>query len=170
MFLEDELEYVRLKRADNIMGWLAILFVAALVFMFAGLMNSASASGAARPAPAPLVQSVEIDGNPAILNLNSLFDTSRLQPSRSGISEVSMPLHYGLASHYLDPDTITSAEIAAIDPRAARFEQPRTDALADRHIMIGLMLIAFSLMGGSFLMLAFGGPRRIVGIEDETDV
>lgn len=56
MFLEDELEYVRLKRHDNIMGWLAIVFVAALVFMFAGVMNSASATGSSSPPPIGLVR------------------------------------------------------------------------------------------------------------------
>ena len=45
MFLDDEIEYIRLKRSDSVMGWVAISFVAALVFMFAGLMNSASATG-----------------------------------------------------------------------------------------------------------------------------
>lgn len=49
MFLDDEIEYIRLKRSDSIMGWLAISFVAALVFMFAGLVNSASATGSVQP-------------------------------------------------------------------------------------------------------------------------
>jgi hypothetical protein len=44
MFLDDEEAYARLRRSETVMGWLAITAVAALVFMFAGFINAASAT------------------------------------------------------------------------------------------------------------------------------
>jgi hypothetical protein len=173
MFLEDELEYVRLKRADNIMGWLAILFVAALVFMFAGLMNSASASAEARPAPAPLVQSVDLAGNPDIVTLNSLFRTApasaTLMDQSEAVRQVAFPMHLGKTSDVLGGSQGATAEVASLERGTTTFEAPRTAALADRNIMIGFMLLAFSLMGASFVTLAFGGPRDMAMAEENGD-
>jgi hypothetical protein len=173
MFLEDELEYVRLKRADNVMGWLAILFVAALVFMFAGLMNSASASADARPAPAPLVQSADIAGNRDIVALNSLFasaPTSASLPNQSAtLRQVSMPVNLGETSRAFGDHRTATTEVASLEPGTTNFGTSRSGALADRNIMIGFMLLAFSMMGASFVTLAFGGPRDMGVAEDNGD-
>lgn len=50
MFLENQYGESRLKHLDDILGWVAIAFVAALVLLFAGLSNHASAAGS-KPRP-----------------------------------------------------------------------------------------------------------------------
>lgn len=176
MFLEDELEYVRLKRADNIMGWLAILFVAALVFMFAGLMNSASASGSGHPAPSPVVQSVELEHAPGILALNSLFETGRsplidasAAAGNAQLIPAALPLNLETGAHRLEPAFSAEAAQVTAEPASASFSRMHHTTTADRDIMMGLMLLVFALMGSSFVMLAFGGPRDIGGVEEHAE-
>lgn len=159
MFLEDELEYVRLKRNDNIMGWLAIVFVAALVFMFAGIMNSASATGA-NP------QSI----HPVEAHRAEMIITSRLQvefaaPASSigkGVAVVApddaeaapAPMHVS----YLQNADIQTLALATPQDNAG-VAHASMAKLADHDIKTGALLLSFALMGGSFVMLAFGGPR-----------
>jgi Ni/Fe-hydrogenase subunit HybB-like protein len=155
MFLEDELEYVRLKRADNIMGWLAIIFVAALVFMFAGLMNTASATGAASAPHAShaLVQSGAV--SPAHLHVNAAFaDTG----NNIVILDAQMR---DLATDPM-PSAVSSEHTSSIPAH-------RPASHGDREVLMGLMAVSFVLMGGSFVVLAFGGPRRQPQNKDQID-
>jgi hypothetical protein len=155
MFLEDELEYVRLKRADNIMGWLAIIFVAALVFMFAGLMNTASATGAASaPHSAPMhVHSDRV--STTNMPVNAAFADARnnivvLDSEMRNLATEPMPAS-------------VSAEFTSSIPAH------RPGSHGDRDVLMGLMAVSFVLMGGSFVVLAFGGPRRHPQKEDHID-
>lgn len=172
MFLEDELELNRLRRADSFMGWLAILFVAALVFMFAGMMNSASASGsAARVSDGQTVrimaQSRPADGR---LFTVSAGPTAALF-SIHGHLPTSRDLTIAAENHVTGSNDDTAASQAV---RATAVDPIRTGSIAaapgDRHIMMGLMMVAFALTGSSFLLLAFGGPRRPSEAEDDADV
>jgi hypothetical protein len=90
MFLDDEIEYIRLKRSDSIMGWLAISFVAALVFMFAGLVNSASATGSSQP-------------HGRVLRLQQDFILSQQQPLRDGSRTGSMVTQRATAADSTSP-------------------------------------------------------------------
>lgn len=175
MFLDDELEYHRLKRTDSIMGWLAILFVAALVFMFAGMMNSASASGKAthmEDGRAALVMAPErADASGARTRLlavsaepmGALFSVHGIRPTTRDLAVTAE------AAKASESDA-SAARSVGIDPLTTESIGARATAPGDRHIMMGLMLIAFALTGSSFLLLAFGGPRRPHEAEDDADV
>ena len=175
MFLEDELEYHRLKRSDNIMGWLAILFVAALVFMFAGMMNSASASGKAahiEDGRATLImepnrQVADMAGGQLITvsaePMGALFSVHGMRPSAQDLAVTAE------AAKAAATDAAAN-QPARIDPLTTESIGARATGPGERHIMMGLMLVAFALTGSSFLLLAFGGPRRPHEAEDDADV
>jgi len=162
MFLEDELEYVRLKRHDNIMGWLAIIFVAALVFMFAGVMNSASATGSpsahrteatsAAPQSAPATTRAGAIGNDAIV---MLFDDGKAATVSTNVAAIG------------NGDVQTLALATPEDN--AGVAHASTAKLADHDIKTGALLLSLALMGGSFVMLTFGGPRGGRGGDERED-
>lgn len=155
MFLEDELEYVRLKRSDNIMGWLAIVFVAALVFMFAGIMNSASATGspAAHAHRAEAIVAAPLHANPvttqaSIVDVKPIviaFDVPQAAPAARDIASNQAGEMQTLA--------------LAMPEHDAGLPNSYTARLADHDIKTGALILSFALMGGSFVMLTFGGPR-----------
>lgn len=154
MFLEDELEYVRLKRNDNIMGWLAIVFVAALVFMFAGIMNSASATGSLS-GPAHRVETTvaaPLQATPAAVD--------------TAIDKTMIVI--ALKDAPAAPAAMQVASTAAADDQTQTVSTPEDNAgvahasiatLADHDIKTGALLLTLALIGGSFVMLTFGGPR-----------
>ncbi|HWU64718.1 MAG TPA: hypothetical protein VN112_22070 [Ensifer sp.] len=154
MFLEDELEYTRLKRNENIMGWLAIVFVAALVFMFAGIMNSASATDtsslSARHAEAAMANS-----QPAIV--------SHVQISQRLDKPVVLAMDGTKANQktVIAPGNSRDVETPAVTASGddAVVTGSLSPTLADHDIKTGALLVSFSLIGGSFVMLTFGGPR-----------
>ncbi len=185
MFLEDELEYVRLKRNDNIMGWLAIVFVAALVFMFAGLMNSASATGAS-PAhiaearqnagvgslflPSPHVTSHVAASQPLFVEV-----ASRDVPSAEAASQPADAMFQTVALNDADANETSFAQAGqelalAISKQASAFQFAQSAGLADHDILNGLLLVSVAFIGGSFILLTFGGPRGSRDDEDRIDV
>ncbi|SOC85034.1 hypothetical protein SAMN05421890_3525 [Ensifer adhaerens] len=198
MFLEDELEYVRLKRNDNIMGWLAIVFVAVLVCMFAGLMNSASATGAgASAADMPHTATLDLQ-QPGLFSAPSSIgdrqmvlvqlDNAQAAARTDGVLSEIRPLP---AAEVTAPAALLQNAVFQHDSGArmvdAVFEvhrgltplmsnpssnlnPPHQTALADHDIISGLLLISSAVIGGSFILLAFGGPRGRHEDEDRLDV
>lgn len=161
MFLEDELEYVRLKRTDNIMGWIAIAFVAVLVFMFAGLMNTASASDNSPLRSPHATYGHLVETAPPGIGPERLFVPASLTGliSHSGDMALATP----------QPDAASPQTQITIDPIKTNSIPATAASFGDRDIFMGLMMIAFSLMGSSFLLLAFGGPRGTRASEDQAD-
>ncbi|MCD2173686.1 hypothetical protein [Rhizobium sp. C4] len=161
MFLEDELEYTRLKRNDNIMGWLAIVFVAALVFMFAGIMNSASATGSSpasihHAAPAITEQArPDLFGTQASVAAgHAMIVAFEVQKAAPSVKDA------GHASEIASAGThVAARSFSTAAPDEAEVAHPVALTLADRDIQSGVLLISFALMGASFVMLTFGGPR-----------
>jgi hypothetical protein len=163
MFLEDELEYVRLKRSDNIMGWLAIMFVAALVFMFAGVMNSASATGspsahrteaaiAAPSQPTPAATQAGIIGHDTIV----------------AAVHVTLPAPASRDVASIQSGDVQTLALSTPDDNAG-LAHTSTAKLADHDIKTGALILSFALMGGSFVMLTFGGPRGGSGSDKRED-
>lgn len=151
MFLEDELEYVRLKRNDNIMGWLAIVFVAALVFMFAGIMNSASATGSSSgPAHrAEMTVAAPLQAGPAAsaktIDKTMIVVALKDAPSATNVASANPSDTHLLAIETPEDNAgVAHASIAT---------------LADHDIKTGALILSLALIGGSFVMLTFGGPR-----------
>lgn len=154
MFLEDELEYVRLKRNDNIMGWLAIVFVAALVFMFAGIMNSASATGSSS-APAHRVEATftaPVQASPAATA--RAVDKTMIVVALNDAPAAPAAMLVASANR---ADAQTLAIATPEDYAGAAHASIAT--LADHDIKTGALLLSLALIGGSFVMLTFGGPR-----------
>lgn len=152
MFLEDELEYVRLKRNDNVMGWLAIIFVAALVFMFAGIMNSASATGSpsAHASRAEVTIAAPLQAQPAATPAG----TVDLKPIVIAFDEAPS-IRVAASNHVGEIQTLA----LAMPDETTGVTHVYSDKLADHDIKTGALLLSFALMGGSFVMLTFGGPR-----------
>ncbi len=152
MFLEDELEYVRLKRSDNIMGWLAIIFVAALVFMFAGIMNSASATGSSS---APVHRTEAVAAVPFQVNSGAtLASPLDVKPILVSFNDAqTAPVGKDVAANHI-------GEVQTLALTLPDGDTPHSTAkLADHDIKTGALILSFALMGGSFVMLTFGGPR-----------
>ena len=154
MFLEDELEYVRLKRNDNIMGWLAIVFVAALVFMFAGIMNSASATGShSGPAHrAEIAVAAPLQAIPAATaaTIDKTMDFVALKDAPVAPAAIEVT----------SADTAGAQTLAIATPEDnAGVAHASIATLADHDIKTGALLLSLALIGGSFVMLTFGGPR-----------
>ncbi|MET3612014.1 hypothetical protein ABID16_000319 [Rhizobium aquaticum] len=155
MFLEDELEYVRLKRNDNIMGWLAIVFVAALVFMFAGIMNSASAtgshSGPAHRAEMSVAAPLQAGAAAAANTIDKTMIVIALKDA-----PVAAPAAMQAASTTTADD---QTPLVSIPEDNAGVAHASIATLADHDIKTGALLLSLALIGGSFVMLTFGGPR-----------
>lgn len=154
MFLEDELEYVRLKRNDNIMGWLAIVFVAALVFMFAGIMNSASATGSGYGPAHRAETSLTASPQAAPAAAEKAFDKTMILEALNGTTIA--PAEVKVAS--ADPAGVQTLAIATPDDNAG-VAHASIATLANHDIKTGALLLSLALIGGSFVMLTFGGPR-----------
>jgi hypothetical protein len=85
MFMDDENEYIRLKRADTVLGWLAIGVVAALVLMFAGMANVATAASPFAHQKSEAVQSRNIT-----MNLGKIFLPPKETAPKSGIQHIKI--------------------------------------------------------------------------------
>ena len=83
MFMDDESEYIRLKRSDTVLGWLAIGVVAALVLMFAGMANVASASS-----PFAYQKSHAANARNITMNLGQIFLPSKDSGHKAGLNQI----------------------------------------------------------------------------------
>lgn len=85
MFMDDENEYIRLKRSDTVLGWVAIGAVAALVLMFAGMANVASAAS-----PFAHHKSQAAEARNITMNLGQIFLPPRDSAHKTGIQHIKL--------------------------------------------------------------------------------